>query len=427
MADAATGGRRRTGGAAAPPKGQAPLALDPMGRRAQPAGAARGAAADGRDAAAHTAQHPNPAACKDALADGGARFEANARASRRAQRAGGGRALRAVHLLDQCGASTPWGGSGAWASHSLLVQFHNEAWGGEKVFQLMAKLADEPGATATCWNCCYVVLALGFEGRYRVLDNGRAQLDSCASGCQLLRKQAGRASRAVAALAGRGRQQTRLATASRCGWSPRWRPAAGSAFYVGAALHAERPGRPSCSPTFQALQAKRQGGTGGSPAAATAGGAAATPAGRSFLEPEIKAGLGAGARTWPTAPSSRFAATASSSPAAPRSPGPCAAAGPHRTGAQQVPGSVLITGHTDNQPIRSLRFPSNWHLSQDARRAVRDLLAHGERRAHEGRRAAPTSEPVADNATPAGRAQQPPRRDHPVRGPRPLKAREPMP
>ena len=40
-----------------------------------------------------------------------------------------------------------------------------------------------------------------------------------------------------------------------------------------------------------------------------------------------------------------------------------------------VPGNVLVTGHTDNQPIaRSARFPSNWHLSEERARNVRDLL-----------------------------------------------------
>ena len=43
-------------------------------------------------------------------------------------------------LLDESAASTPWGGSGAWSSQSLLVQFHNEGWGGEKVFVLLARL-----------------------------------------------------------------------------------------------------------------------------------------------------------------------------------------------------------------------------------------------------------------------------------------------
>ena len=66
---------------------------------------------------------------------------------------------------------------------------------------------------------------------------------------------------------------------------------------------------------------------------------------------------------------------------------------------------MLVTGHTDNQPIRSLRFPSNWHLSQSRAEAFRNLLAErveiGRLRA-EGRADA---EAVADNATPAGRAK----------------------
>ena len=44
-------------------------------------------------------------------------------------------------------------------------------------------------------------------------------------------------------------------------------------------------------------------------------------------------------------------------------------------GLKATPGSVLITGHTDNTPIRTLRYPSNWHLSQDRADAVKQLLA----------------------------------------------------
>ena len=34
-----------------------------------------------------------------------------------------------------------------------------------------------------------------------------------------------------------------------------------------------------------------------------------------------------------------------------------------RTVIEQVPGEVLVAGHTDDVPIRSGRFPTNWHLS----------------------------------------------------------------
>src|SRR5262249_40092614 len=40
----------------------------------------------------------------------------------------------------------------------------------------------------------------------------------------------------------------------------------------------------------------------------------------------------------------------------------------------QVPGRVEVTGHTDDRPIRSLRFASNFELSQARANDVRDIL-----------------------------------------------------
>ncbi|MGB0128800.1 MAG: OmpA family protein, partial [Rhodocyclaceae bacterium] len=43
----------------------------------------------------------------------------------------------------------------------------------------------------------------------------------------------------------------------------------------------------------------------------------------------------------------------------------------------QFPGRVLVTGHTDNQPLalsRRVRFPTNWDLSQARAEAVSALL-----------------------------------------------------
>ena len=72
----------------------------------------------------------------------------------------------------------------------------------------------------------------------------------------------------------------------------------------------------------------------------------------------------------------------------------------------QVPGAVLVTGHTDNQPIRSVRFPSNWHLSEERARAVRTILVSrgvkAERITAEGRA---EGEPLVANDTPANRAR----------------------
>ena len=71
-----------------------------------------------------------------------------------------------------------------------------------------------------------------------------------------------------------------------------------------------------------------------------------------------------------------------------------------------VPGAVRIVGHTDNQPIRSLRFPSNYELSQARAEVVRGmieakLVARG-RTAAQGKGEA---EPIDDNKKPEGRSR----------------------
>jgi type VI secretion system protein ImpK len=73
---------------------------------------------------------------------------------------------------------------------------------------------------------------------------------------------------------------------------------------------------------------------------------------------------------------------------------------------KDVPGNVVVAGHTDNQRVFSARFPSNWHLSQARAEAVRDMLAAragtSSRFSAEGRGDA---EPIAPNDTSANRAR----------------------
>jgi len=71
-----------------------------------------------------------------------------------------------------------------------------------------------------------------------------------------------------------------------------------------------------------------------------------------------------------------------------------------------VPGAVRIVGHTDNQPIRSLRFPSNYELSQARAAVVRGMidskLAARDRTNAQGKGDA---EPIDDNKKPEGRSR----------------------
>ena len=56
-------------------------------------------------------------------------------------------------------------------------------------------------------------------------------------------------------------------------------------------------------------------------------------------------------------------------------------------------------------PIRTLRFPSNWHLSESRAQAVRDMLvAAGVPRVRVRAEGRADAEPVAPNDTPANRA-----------------------
>lgn len=64
---------------------------------------------------------------------------------------------------------------------------------------------------------------------------------------------------------------------------------------------------------------------------------------------------------------------------------------------------AVVVGYTDNVPIRTVQFPSNWHLSEARAQAVGDLLADftgDEAILTEGRA---DSDPLAPNDTPEGR------------------------
>src|SRR3954470_5312074 len=72
----------------------------------------------------------------------------------------------------------------------------------------------------------------------------------------------------------------------------------------------------------------------------------------------------------------------------------------------QENGFIKIVGHTDSEPIKSVRFPTNWHLSVERAKAVGALLkkglAHPERIQTDGKG---SEVPVASNATAEGKSK----------------------
>lgn len=346
--------------------------------------------------------NPDPAALRDRLADGIRAFERKARESGVEQRNVTAARYVLCTFLDETVTSTPWGGSGAWARLSLLVMFHNETWGGEKVFQLMAKLAESPAANRDLLEFMQVVLALGFEGRFRVQSDGPAQLGRLRERLHtLLREQRGAFERELSPH-WVGQESGRQTLAQ----FPLWIMfALAGVLAVGLFLFLSARLASRSDPLFADVLALRTAAPAPPPVVV----APPPPAPRArlatFLEPEIRAGQVAVLDL-----DDRSVVTIRGD-------------GTFRPGSalvedavlpllrrigealNEVPGAVLVTGHTDNVPIRSARFPSNWHLSIERAESVRGLLARtvdpGRLKA-EGRADA---EPVAGNATPADRAR----------------------
>jgi type VI secretion system protein ImpK len=348
-----------------------------------------------------TLNHPDASALRDYLVEAIKRFENRAReAGTSAEHIIAARYVLCT-VLDETAASTPWGGSGMWARNSLLVLFHNETWGGEKFFQLLSKLAENPAGNRSLLELMYVCLAFGFEGRYRVIDNGRAQLETLRERlAQILHKTAGDYERDL---------------------SPRWKGVVTARskildalpFWIAAALamaimlgayfvYRYKLGDLS-DQAYAQIQSIRVTAAAPVPVAAAPAPAPARLA--TFLAPEIAEGLVA-------VRDERNMSMITIRGDGLFEPGSTTISGRYVPLMQRiadalkaVPGKVQVIGHTDNQPIRTARFPSNWHLSEERARMVSRLLAQAvpsERLSAEGRADA---EPIADNTSAEGRSR----------------------
>ncbi len=345
-----------------------------------------------------TTNFPEPDALRTYLIDQINVFERRARESGVTEESILGARYCLCTVLDATAAQTPWGGSGIWPNYSLLVKFHNETWGGEKFFMLLARLAQNPQQHRDLLELMYFCISLGFEGRYRIMDNGRTQLETVKRRlADILQKNHGEYSRPLS-LRWRGVEGEikRILT-----MMPIWVAMAAIAL-IGLIVF-------SClnyalsnltDPLFSKIGSIRM------PRITITQKAPVPPRLVKFLEPEIREGL------------------VSVRDDADRSIIILHGDGMFAPGSNQVlprylpvldrisvalnetGGSVLISGYTDNQPIRTPRFPSNWHLSEGRAQAVRQILephlTQGGRIRAEGRADA---DPVAANDTAANRAR----------------------
>lgn len=79
--------------------------------------------------------------------------------------------------LDETVLMTPWGSRSEWSSNSLLNHYHSETWGGEKVFTILDRVKVNAARKLPLLILIHACLMLGFEGKFRVLERGRDQLE----------------------------------------------------------------------------------------------------------------------------------------------------------------------------------------------------------------------------------------------------------
>ena len=345
-----------------------------------------------------THQLADPGALRESIAQGLREFEAQARARGIAPE----RVLAARYILctliDEVAAGMPWGSAGQWGRHSLLAMFHNETAGGEKVFQLMAKLAKDPGTNRDLLELIYAALCMGFEGRYRVVEGGRAQLEAVRERlAQILMKERGGYPPSLAQH-WQGEAPVRRSALS---WLPLWVTGVlAGLVLLGAYLLMSFQLSGQSDPVYGQIQELRL-----TPPTPPVKQAAPKPRLAQYLQSEIKAELVAVRdevdRSVIVVRGDGLFAPASATLTRERE----AVIKRIAEALAKVPGAVLVTGHTDNVPIRTARFPSNFHLSEERAQTVRDMLLRdgvpADRLRFEGRA---DSEPVVDNSNAGNRA-----------------------
>lgn len=80
-------------------------------------------------------------------------------------------------LLDEFAAKNGWADQ-EWSARSLLVTFHNETWGGEQFFQLLDRIKSDPQKNINLLELMYYCLVLGYMGKYQVLNNGQVSIEN---------------------------------------------------------------------------------------------------------------------------------------------------------------------------------------------------------------------------------------------------------
>jgi len=323
--------------------------------------------------------------------------------------------LRAGHYalcaaLDDTALATPWGQASGWAARSLSSTFHQDVRSGDRFFDLLAGLQKDPGRYLPALEICYLCLALGLRGRYRLDPRGSAELERIREGLHLLLQKVGGGFERELSPHWRGVDAPHVSPGRRI---PAWVALAVAVSllalgWLWASIAVNARGDELATRLAQLPPAQPPELVRGAPVVAPA--AVAPAAGdvvlrfRSFLAPEISEGLvvvEGDAQRLMIRVLSRGMFDSGSAEVQPRFVDLLQRIG---EGLRTEAGRVAVVGHSDNIPIRTVRFPSNFQLSAARAESARSVLAQAAGRPESfssvGRA---DTEPLAPNNTPAGR------------------------
>jgi len=301
--------------------------------------------------------------------------------------------------LDETVLSTPWGSESIWSTHSLLTTFHQEAWGGEKFFQILDRLKADVMANIDLLELMYLCLSLGFEGKFKIQERGQVQIASVRDELyRLIRQARGEIERGLSPN-WHGVEDRRNPLAR---YVPLWVVATVLLTVLLGLFISFRFGLSrSTQPIDEVLS-----GVGvqdiaslnavAVPNAIRLAPLLAGPESQGLINITEKGGITIVTLQGDNLFASGSATVSEQYTTVLRQIGEAI---------EQVPGSVNVTGHTDNVPIRSFRFQSNWELSRERAIDVAEKIAEPVRaKTRIVPRGVADTLPVAANDTAQGRA-----------------------
>src|SRR5258706_1414971 len=273
--------------------------------------------------------------------------------------------------LDEAVLSTPWGNQSEWAQHPLLVALHREVWGGEKFFDMLDRTSKDPAKFIDLMELQYLALAFGFAGKYQVQERGQDKLLEVQQTLyRKIREHRGPAKTGLS-LRWRGLEDRRNPLFRYLPW---WVVSAAALPILAIAFTAYYAGLAGAAAPVQAELAKVGLDDFSAPAPAAP---ARGPTLKQLLASDQQRGALSvdeqGTKTTVTLP----AADLFPSGSATVNEAYYATLQPVTAALDDVPGRVLVVGHTDSQPIKSLRFQDNFELSRERAVSVVTVLKQG--------------------------------------------------